>query len=147
MAPGEVDTVVYTHLHFDHTGWTTIDDNGAAVPLFPNARHVVQQTEWDYWTGSDELRAAAQYDNVLGPIESGGLLDLVEGEHAVTSELADRPNPGPHPRTRVLRRLERPANAPTSSAMPPTSQCKFARTVGVPAPMSTRSPRRQVARR
>lgn len=97
VMPEEVDTVVYTHLHFDHTGWTTIDDDGAAVPLFPNARHVVQQTEWDYWTGSDELRAAAQYDNVLDPIESAGLLDLVEGEHAVTSELVTVPTPGHTP--------------------------------------------------
>ncbi|MXY88477.1 MAG: MBL fold metallo-hydrolase [Dehalococcoidia bacterium] len=95
--PEDIDRVVYTHLHFDHTGWNTIDDAGAAIPLFPNARHVVQRAEWNYWSGSDELRAVAQYDNVLWPIESAGLLDLVEGEYAVTSELVALPTPGHTP--------------------------------------------------
>ena len=58
---------------------------------------MVQQTEWDYWTSSDEMRTAAQYDNSLGPIEAAGLLDLVEGEHAVTSELVTVPTPGHTP--------------------------------------------------
>ncbi|HCU99907.1 MAG: MBL fold metallo-hydrolase [Dehalococcoidia bacterium] len=97
VKPGDVDIVVYTHLHFDHTGWNTIDEEGTAVPLFPNARHIVQRTEWDYWTGSDELREAAQYENVLGPIEAAGLLVLVEGEHAVTRELVTVPTPGHTP--------------------------------------------------
>ncbi len=95
--PGDIDIVAYTHLHFDHTGWNTIDEGGAVLPLFPNARHVVQRTEWNYWTSSAELRAAAQYDNVLEPIESVGLLDLVEGEYAVTSELVTVPTPGHTP--------------------------------------------------
>ena len=97
VAPDDVDTVVFTHLHFDHTGWNTVDENGAAVPLFANARHVVQRVEWEYWTGGEELRAAARYDNALGPIEAAGLLDLVEGEHAVTRELVTIPTPGHTP--------------------------------------------------
>ncbi len=97
VRPGDVDTVVYTHLHFDHTGWNTIDEDGAPVPLFPNARHVVQRTEWEYWTGSDELRGAARYDTVLAPVEAAGLLDLVEGEHAVTPEVVTVPTPGHTP--------------------------------------------------
>ena len=97
VRPGDVDTVVYTHLHFDHTGWTTIDEDGASALLFPNARHVVQRTEWEYWTGSDELRGAAQYDTVLAPVEAAGLLDLVEGEHAVTAEVVTVPTPGHTP--------------------------------------------------
>ena len=63
----------------------------------PNARHVVQQAEWDYWTGDDELRKAANYDAVLAPIESAGLLDLVEGEQDVTSEVVTIPTPGHTP--------------------------------------------------
>ncbi|MDE2935203.1 MAG: MBL fold metallo-hydrolase [Chloroflexota bacterium] len=95
--PEDIDIVVYTHLHFDHTGWNTVDEGGAPRPLFPNARHVVQRTEWNYWTSSTELRAAARYDSVLGPIQSVGLLDLVEGEYAVTSEFVTVPTPGHTP--------------------------------------------------
>ena len=97
VAAGSVDFVVYTHLHFDHTGWNTVDEDGKPVPLFVNARHVIQQTEWDYWTSSEEQRGGAQYDTVLAPIEAAGLLDLVEGEHAVTGELLTVPTPGHTP--------------------------------------------------
>ncbi len=98
VAPEDVDTVVLSHLHFDHTGWNTVDgDDGSPVPLFPNARHVVQQAEWDYWTASEELRTAANYDATLAPIEAAGLLDLVEGEQDVTSEVVAIPTPGHTP--------------------------------------------------
>jgi len=40
--PGEVDTVVLTHFHYDHIG---------NVPLFPEARLVVGRREMDFWTG------------------------------------------------------------------------------------------------
>ena len=97
VRPDEVDTVVYTHLHFDHTGWNTVDADGTPALLFPNARHVVQRAEWEYWTASGERRAAAQYANALAPVEAAGLLDLVEGEHAVTAELTAVPTPGHTP--------------------------------------------------
>jgi glyoxylase-like metal-dependent hydrolase (beta-lactamase superfamily II) len=97
VMPEEVDLVVISHLHFDHTGWNTVDIDDGTVPLFPNARHVVQQAEWEYWTASEELRAAANYDTALAPIEAAGLLDLVEGEHEVTAELTTIPTPGHTP--------------------------------------------------
>ena len=36
-----IDTVVCTHLHFDHVGWNTTLVDGAWVPTFPNARYVI----------------------------------------------------------------------------------------------------------
>ena len=51
VKPEAVEVVVFTHLHFDHCGWNTVDEGGSPVPLFPNARHVVQRREWEYWTG------------------------------------------------------------------------------------------------
>lgn len=97
VKPEEIDTVVFTHLHFDHTGWNTIDDGGTAKPLFPNARHVIQQKEWDYWTSSDELKKGANYENVLAPVLDAGLIDFVDGEHVVTSDLVTLPTPGHTP--------------------------------------------------
>jgi len=97
VKPSDVDLVVFSHLHFDHTGWNTVDEGGKPVPVFPNARHVVQRREWEYWTGSEENRTAAQYANALAPLEAAGLLDFVDGEHAVTSELLTVPTPGHTP--------------------------------------------------
>lgn len=49
VSPEEVTDVVYSHLHFDHVGWTTREENGQRVLTFPNARHLVGQVEWDFW--------------------------------------------------------------------------------------------------
>lgn len=43
VAPEHIGWSVLTHLHYDHTG---------AVADLPAATYVVQQAEWDYWTGS-----------------------------------------------------------------------------------------------
>jgi glyoxylase-like metal-dependent hydrolase (beta-lactamase superfamily II) len=40
--------VINTHLHFDHCGWNTRNDNGKLVPTFPKARYVVQREEWEH---------------------------------------------------------------------------------------------------
>ena len=50
VGTADVDTVVLTHLHFDHIGWNTTEVGGVSTPFFGNARHVVQQVEWDHWT-------------------------------------------------------------------------------------------------
>ena len=122
VSPNDIDIVAFSHLHFDHTGWNTWDNDGTPVPQFPNARHIIQQAEWDYWTGSDELKEGAQYDNVLGPIVDAGLVDFVEGEHALTSKRSlTVPTPGPHARPRLVRRLQRRREGLRASATPRTT--------------------------
>ena len=96
VAPEAVDIVAFTHLHGDHVGWNTVDRQGRAVPLFPNARYVVQRAEWEYWaggaTGSEPNRAT-----VLDPITAAGLWEFVEGEAALTAEVVMVPTPGHTP--------------------------------------------------
>ncbi|WBQ04367.1 MBL fold metallo-hydrolase [Kribbella sp. CA-293567] len=63
LAPADIDTVFYTHLHHDHVGWTTelapapsvASDATAAGMTFRNARHLVAAAEWKYWSGTDEV--------------------------------------------------------------------------------------------
>ena len=44
----EVDIVLNTHLHFDHSGWNLMPaEDGSLVPTFPRARYYVQRGEWD----------------------------------------------------------------------------------------------------
>ena len=73
-----------------------MDAGGTAAPLFTNARHVIQQDEWDYWarglTKSSSDRAA-----LLDPVVEAGLVDFVSGEHAVTQEVVTLPTPGHTP--------------------------------------------------
>lgn len=49
----DVTDVIFTHLHLDHCGWTTIEVDGERQLTFPNAQHFVTQAEWDFWYGGD----------------------------------------------------------------------------------------------
>jgi len=55
VRPRDVDTVILTHAHPDHIGGA-IDPCGR--PAFPNARCVLSEIEWEFWTGArTDLRA------------------------------------------------------------------------------------------
>jgi glyoxylase-like metal-dependent hydrolase (beta-lactamase superfamily II) len=45
----DVDTVVLTHAHPDHIGGAL---NLIGRPAFPNARYVLSEIEWDFWTAA-----------------------------------------------------------------------------------------------
>lgn len=47
VTPEHIGWSVLTHLHYDHTG---------VVADLPSATYVVQQAEWDYWTGPSARR-------------------------------------------------------------------------------------------
>ena len=46
--PAEVDVVFLSHLHLDHVGWNTMEQNGTVAPTFPNARYVMHQADLDH---------------------------------------------------------------------------------------------------
>jgi glyoxylase-like metal-dependent hydrolase (beta-lactamase superfamily II) len=50
-APGDIDTILFTHFHFDHL-WGISDHNNASL-LFPSAEFVASQTEVAFWSAPD----------------------------------------------------------------------------------------------
>ena len=44
---GDIDTVLYSHLHIDHVGWTTDREHDGLT--FDRARHVMMRAEWEHW--------------------------------------------------------------------------------------------------
>lgn len=56
VQPGDIDAVLFSHLHSDHTGWiidpatATGDPDAPGTALFPTATHYLSQAEWDYWS-------------------------------------------------------------------------------------------------
>jgi glyoxylase-like metal-dependent hydrolase (beta-lactamase superfamily II) len=46
VSPEDVTDVVYSHLHVDHVGWTTVEGR----PFFPRARLWVDRREWAHYT-------------------------------------------------------------------------------------------------
>ena len=80
LGPADIDTVVFTHLHHDHVGWTgravQAGDEGAgpgAVGLtFGGARHLVGAAEWHHWHGGNRPGGpdpAAVMNRLAGRIE------------------------------------------------------------------------------
>lgn len=99
IPPDNVDFVLFTHLHWDHTGWNTSGPEGELNLTFPNARYVVHQKEYDWWTepGAERPANGPKIDLVLKPLVEKGVLDLVDAEHAITSHVSSVPTPGHTP--------------------------------------------------
>ena len=97
FAREEVDTVVCTHLHFDHVGWNTMLVDGEWVPTFPNARYVICREEWEHWSTDEMDNYALTLDDAVRPIVDAGLADLVPPDHKVTDDIRLEFTPGHTP--------------------------------------------------
>lgn len=95
VAPCDIDMVVMTHLHFDHSGGTTrATASGGLEPVFTRARHVIQRREWEDATHPHERnRASYRRENLL-PLEAAGLIELVNGEVEISPGVRVIPTPG-----------------------------------------------------
>jgi glyoxylase-like metal-dependent hydrolase (beta-lactamase superfamily II) len=88
VAPEDVDTLVFSHLHFDHVcGATRFDVAKRRVPIFSRARHLVGRSEWEDATGgSPELTTAYPMDDIL-PLYEAGLMMVVDDGHEIVPGL------------------------------------------------------------
>lgn len=90
IAPGDVDTVVITHLHTDHVGWAVV---GSGTPYFPNAAYLLQRAEGEaVMSINPELR-----DRVLDPLRETQQLRLLDGDTPLTPEVTVLATPGHTP--------------------------------------------------
>jgi glyoxylase-like metal-dependent hydrolase (beta-lactamase superfamily II) len=96
VQPDEIETVVLTHLHPDHVGWN-LTSGETRKPTFPNARYLVPQADWDLFTKPEMQSQAPHVKYSVMPLQDLGVMDLVSGERAVTSELTTLPTPGHTP--------------------------------------------------
>ena len=93
VQPGDIDTVIFTHLHGDHTGWNLERDGGK--PRFTSARYLVPRADWD--RGIEQNREGGSFNRDVRPLEALGVLELIEGERALTPSLVTLPTPGHTP--------------------------------------------------
>jgi glyoxylase-like metal-dependent hydrolase (beta-lactamase superfamily II) len=94
-----VDTVFFTHLHPDHVGWNLSQSGANPRPMFPRARYVVHEADWTTFK-QPEVQAMMPFsfwEETLGPLETLGVLDLLAGEQALTSEITAISTPGHTP--------------------------------------------------
>jgi len=93
----QIDMVILSHGHPDHIGGCT-DADGQLQ--FPNARYVISQAEWDFWTAENNL---TKLDDIFGEFARKNLpplrerLDLVGDEGDILPGITIVPTPGHTP--------------------------------------------------
>lgn len=93
VAVGDVDVVVFTHLHGDHTGWNIDRATGAAG--FPNARYLVPRGDWEHYRAA--VPPSRSFDRDVAALERLGVMELIDDGHAISPSLATLHTPGHTP--------------------------------------------------
>jgi len=124
--PDEIDIVLCTHLHVDHSGWNTQLSNGRWVPTFKNARYILSKNECENAAYLSEKYGDPTYnENVLPIIEAGQAL-LVADDYQIDDSVWLEPTPGHTPGHCSIRLSHRGENAViTGDLIHSPVQCQF----------------------
>lgn len=90
LGPDDVDTVVLTHMHTDHIGWS-IGPDGAAY--FGRARYLLQRAEIE----AIDNGAPGIADWLLRPLRAADQLEALDGDHRLADGLRVVATPGHTP--------------------------------------------------
>ncbi|MBG0850361.1 MBL fold metallo-hydrolase [Streptomyces spinoverrucosus] len=103
LSAGDIDTVVYTHLHLDHVGWTSdvapLPNAPAAKSptglTFGRARHLMSEDEWQYWSTRTGEMGGPDAEAVLKPLD--GVVEFVKSGDAIAPGVTVEATPGHTP--------------------------------------------------
>ncbi len=87
IKPEDVTDVLLTHLHFDHTGGSTIVKNGKLIPTFPNAKYVVQKKNFEWAVYPSERDKGSYIKENFLPLKESGILHFVDGDEFFDDEI------------------------------------------------------------
>ena len=95
LGAADIDLVAFTHLHADHVGWNLVYDGDAISPRFGNARYLVSEPDWAFFSSRDE-----NHPNIARqalPLERTGVLDTFPDGHQLTRSITAVATPGHTP--------------------------------------------------
>ncbi len=87
VAPTDVDLVVNTHLHADHCGGNTREENGRLVATFVRAEYLVQRLEWAAAVQPDERTRNTYLAANFQPLIESGQMRLLHGDASLTAHV------------------------------------------------------------
>jgi glyoxylase-like metal-dependent hydrolase (beta-lactamase superfamily II) len=102
VTPNDIDGVVLTHIHSDHTGWNTMPRSTGWVPRFPNARYHLHAADAEWMRASADEEDVREFAEAIAPLESSGQLDTSIEDREVSPGLSVRHAPGHTPGHRCV---------------------------------------------
>jgi glyoxylase-like metal-dependent hydrolase (beta-lactamase superfamily II) len=83
LEPADIDLVVNTHLHFDHSGGNTRIEKDKVIPAFPNARYFVHRGEYEHALSPTERDRASYVPENYLPVHAAGQFSLLENDSEI----------------------------------------------------------------
>ena len=93
VGPDDVDFVLCTHLHLDHSGWHTQLVDGRWQPTFPNAKYLFAREEFEH----RQAAADTTFVENIVPVMEACQGVIVAMDHALDDEIWLEPTPGHTP--------------------------------------------------
>jgi glyoxylase-like metal-dependent hydrolase (beta-lactamase superfamily II) len=78
--PERIDTVINSHLHWDHCGWNTQMQGGVVRPMFPRATYYTRRREWEHAHERHPRDSVSYIDANYDPLVESGQMKLVDAE-------------------------------------------------------------------
>src|SRR2546423_2197628 len=92
VSPADIDLVVCTHLHIDHTGWLVQDDK----PFFPNATVRFGAADWAAFVDTDAPPMQMTQD-AFRVLDSAGLVEPIDSDGEIVAGVSALMAPGHTP--------------------------------------------------
>jgi glyoxylase-like metal-dependent hydrolase (beta-lactamase superfamily II) len=92
--PASIDTVVNSHLHWDHCSGNTILGPDGPQPAFPGARYFASRGEWEHAHERHPRDSVSYFDANYDPLVESGQMQLVDADCEVAPGVWMRRAPG-----------------------------------------------------
>ena len=80
LTEDDINFVLLTHLHTDHSGGAVIQVDDTYLPRFKNAKYIVSEMEYDFAMKPNERTAAAYKPERFQALRDSGQLKLIDGD-------------------------------------------------------------------
>src|SRR4029077_19596814 len=94
VSPEDIDIVINTHLHFDHSGWNTVRRRDQVVATFPKAKYYVQEGEWQHGREQHIRDSISYISENYDPLILSGQMQLLRGDQEIVPGVSVTVFPG-----------------------------------------------------